>query len=186
MNKSNLNLYCDPDEAPVLSPGECIAAMFALTDENGVLYIPAWTYDDDPPEDQARFYRCRMDWTEADRDDALRLYENCYEIVRELAPQYDSIRAGGADALSEAQRAFWNTYLRGFASDNPDAVRAEAQARVGESPAACDVIVRARRLFRLTSLEAPEIIVRSEANLFAQALVIHRFCRELEIADGLE
>ena len=47
MNTSKVALYFDPDDAPVLSPAECIESMFALTDESGLLYIPAWPYDDD-------------------------------------------------------------------------------------------------------------------------------------------
>ena len=186
MNTSKVALYYDPDDAPILAPTECIVSMFALTDESGLLVIPAWPYDDDAPEDRERFYRCRMDWTEADRDAALRFFENCCETMREIAPKLDSIRASGAEALPEAQKAFWNTYLRDFESDNPDAVCAESEARVGKSPAAYDVILRARRLCRLMALEAPEIIIRSEANLFAQALVIHRYCKEMEIVGEVE
>ena len=186
MNTSKVALYYDPDDAPILTPSECIVSMFALTDESGFLLIPAWPYDDDTPEDQERFYRCRMDWTEADRDAVLRFFESCYETVRELAPRYDVLRASGAEALPEAQKAFWNMYLRDFEDEDIDAICAEAEARVGKSPAAYDVILRARRLCRLMSLDAPEIIVRSEANLFAQALVIHRYCRKLEFVDEVE
>ena len=89
-------------------------------------------------------------------------------------------------ALPEAQKAFWNTYLRNSESDEIDAICAEAEARIGKSPAAYDVIIRARRLCRLMSLEAPEIIIRGEANLFAQALVIHSYCEELEIVKEVE
>ena len=186
MNTSKVALYYDPDDAPILTPSECIVSMFALTDESGLLLIPAWPYDDDAPEDQGRFYRCKMDWNEADRDDALRFFETCCETMRELAPKYDSIRVSGVEALPEALKTFWNTYLRDFSSDDPDAVCAESEARVGKSPAAYDVILRARRLCRLMSLKAPEIIIRSEANLFAQALVIHEYCKEMEIVEDVE
>ena len=186
MNTSKVALYFDPDDAPVLTPSACIADMFALTDESGLLQIPAWPYDDDTPEDQARFYRCRMDWNKADRDAALRLFESCYETMRELAPKFNSIRASGAEALPEAQKAFWNAYLRDFESDDNDAVCAEAEERVGQSPAAYDMIIRAQRLCRLMALKAPEIIIRGEANLFAQALVIHTYCREMEVAEDVE
>ena len=186
MNTSKVALYSDPDDAPILTPSECIVSMFALTDESGLLLIPAWPYDDDAPEDQERFYRCNMDWNEADRDAALRFFESCCKTMRVIAPQYDSIRLSGAEALPETQKAFWNMYLRDFESDDMDAICAEAEERVGKRPAAYDVIMRARRLCRLMSLEAPEIIIRSEANLFAQALVIHEYCRELEIVEEVE
>ena len=79
-----------------------------------------------------------------------------------------------------------STNLRDFESDDTDAICAEAEERVGQSPAAYDVIIRARRLCRLMALEAPEIIIRGEANLFAQALVVHGYCKELEIVEGVE
>lgn len=182
MNTSKVALYYDPDDAPILTPSECIVSMFALTDESSLLLIPAWPFDD-APEHLRTFCKCRMDWNETDRDAALRFFDSCYETMRELAPQYDSIRASGAETLPEAQKAFWNTYLRDFESDDPDAIRAEAEERVGRGVAAYDVIIRARRLCRLMSLEAPEIIIRSEANLFAQTLVIHGYCKEMEIVE---
>ncbi len=184
MNTSKTALNFDPNDPPVLTPVETIVSMFEHTDADGILCIPAWPYDDDA--EQGMLYQCRMNWNEADRDAALRHFESCYETTREIAPKFDSIRASGAEALPEAQKAFWNTYLRDFESDDNDAVCAEADERVGQSPAAYDVIIRARRLCRLMALEAPEIIIRGEANLFAQALVIHRYCKELEIVEDVE
>ncbi len=184
MNTSKTALDFDPNDPPVLTPAETIVSMFDHTDADGILCIPAWPSDDDA--EQGMLYQCRMVWNEADRDAALRLFERCYETVREIAPKFDSIRSSGTEALSEAQKAFWNTYLRDFASDDIDAICAEAEERVGQSPAACDVIIRAQRLCRLMSLEAPEIILRGEANLFAQALVIHAYCKDIEIIEDIE
>lgn len=184
MNTSKIALSFDSNDPPVLTAVETIVSMFEHTDTDGILCIPSWTYDDD--EEQGMLYRCRMSWNEADRDAALRLFESCYETMREIALKFDSIRSSGAEVLPEAQKAFWNTYLRDFASEDIDAICAEAEERVGQSPAACDVIIRARRLCRLMSLEAPEIIIRGEANLFAQALVIHGYCKEMEIVEDAE
>ncbi len=185
MNTSHFSLFSDPDGVPVLTPEECIVGMFEHTDSDGILCIPAWPYDDDA--EQGMLYRCRMNWTEADRDAVLRLYESCYDTMKSIALRCGSVRDGlDAAALSEAQKPFWNTYLRDFESEDNDAICAEAEARVGESPAAYDMILRARRLCRLMSLEAPEIIIRGEANLFAQALVIHSYCEELEIVEDME
>ena len=182
MNTSKTALNFDPNDPPVLTPEECIVGMFEHTDSDGILCIPAWPYDDDA--EQGMLYRCRMNWTEADRDAVLRLYESCYDTMKSIARQCSSVRDGvDAAGLSEAQKPFWNTYLRDFGSDDNDAICAEAEARVGKSPAA---YVRARRLCRLMTLEAPEIILRSEANLFAQALVIHGYCEELEIVEEVE
>ena len=184
MNTSKTALNFDPNDPPVLTPAETIVSMFDHTDADGILCIPAWPYDDDA--EQGMLYQCRMNWNEEDRDAVLRQYESCFETMRKIAPKFDSIRSSGAEALSEAQRAFWNTYLGDFASDDIDAICAEAEERVGKGPAACDVIIRAQRLCRLMSLEAPEIILRGEANLFAQALVIHAYCKDIEIIEDIE
>lgn len=184
MNTSKIALNSDPNDPPVLTPVETIVSMFEHTDADGILCIPAWPYDDDA--EQGMLYQCRMNWNEEDRDAALRLFESCYETMREIAPKFDSIRSSGAEILPEAQKSFWNAYLRNFESDDNDAVCAEAEERVGQSPAAYDVIIRARRLCRLMALEAPEIIVQNEANLFAQALVIHTYCREMEVVEDVE
>lgn len=184
MNTSKIALNFDPNDPPVLTPAECIVSMFEHTDADGILCIPSWPYDDDA--EQGMLYQCRMNWNEADRDAALRLFESCYETMREIAPKFDSIRSSGAEVLPEAEKQFWNTYLRDFESEDNDAICAEAEARLGKSPAAYDVIIRARRLCRLMSLEAPEIILQGEANLFAQALVIHGYCKEMEIVEGVE
>lgn len=186
MNTSKVALNFDPNEAPVLTPVETIVSMYEHTDTNGLLYIPAWPSYDPDADDKTGFFKCRMNWNEADRDAALRHFESCYETMREIAPQYDSIRTSGTEALSETQKAFWNTYLRDFESDDPDVVCAEAEERVCQSLAAYDVIIRARRLCRLMELKAPEIILRGEANLFTQALVIHLHCENLEIVEDVE
>ena len=186
MNTSKVALYFDPDDAPVLTPAECIVSMFEHTDTNGLLYIPAWPSCDPDADEKTGFFKCRMNWNETDRDAALRLFESCYETMREIAPNFDSLRSSGAEILPEAQKSFWNAYLRDFESDDNDAVCAEAEERVSQSPAAYDVIIRARRLCRLMELKAPEIILRGEANLFTQALVIHLYCENLEIVEDVE
>lgn len=185
MNTSKTALNFDPNDPPVLTPVETIVSMFEHTDTDGILCIPAWPYDDDA--EQGMLYQCRMNWNEADRDAALRLFESCYETMKKIAEKYDSFRSeADAEILPEAEKQFWNTYLRDFASDDIDAICAEAEERVGQSPAAYDVIIRARRLCRLMELQAPEIILRSEANLFAQALVIHLYCENLGIVEDVE
>lgn len=185
MNTSKKALSFDPNDPPVLTPVETIVSMFEHTDTDGILCIPSWPYDDDA--EQGMLYQCRMNWNEEDRDAALRLFESCYETMKKIAEKYDSFRSeADAEILPEAEKQFWNTYLRDFASDDIDAICAEAEERVGKGPAACDVIIRARRLCRLMALHAPEIILRGEANLFAQALVIHGYCKELEIVEDVE
>ena len=185
MNTSKVALYYDPDDAPILTPVECIVSMFEHTDTDGILCIPAWPYDDDA--EQGMLYQCRMNWNKADLENVLRQYESCYDTMKKIAEKYDSFRADpDAEVLPEAEKRFWNTYLRDFESDDTDAICAEAEERVGQSPAAYDVIIRAQRLCKLMALHAPEIILQGEANLFAQALVIHGYCEELEVVKDIE
>ena len=185
MNTSKTALDFDPNDPPVLTPVETIVSMFEHTDTDGILCIPAWPYDDD--EEQGMLYQCRMNWNKADLENVLRQYESCYDTMKKIAEKYDSFRADpDAEALPEEETRFWNTYLRDFESDDTDAICAEAEERVGKGPAACDVIIRAKRLCRLMALDAPEIIIQGEANLFAQSLVIHGYCKEMEIVEGVE
>ena len=81
-------------------------------------------------------------------------------------------------AVSEEEEALYNIYR--------EAIHADAERRVGKNVAAYDVVIRAKRLCRLLALGAPKIIVDNEANLFAQAMVIHTYCKEMTIIDDVE
>lgn len=188
MNTSKIALYTKPDDTPVLTPAESITSMFEHTDENGVLYIPEWPLPlDDVPENKELFYKCKMHWNAADLQDALRRCESEYHTLKLLSEKYDSIRsAADAETLPETQKTVWNTYIRDFESDDRDAILAEAETRVGSGVAAYDVILRAKRLCRLMSLDAPRIIIQGEAGLFAQAMVIHSYCEEMKIVEETE
>ena len=67
-----------------------------------------------------------------------------------------------------------------------DAIHADANHRIGNGIAAYDVVIRAKRLCRLMSLKAPEIIINNEANLLAQAIAIHACCKEMKTVDDVE
>ena len=81
-------------------------------------------------------------------------------------------------SVSESEEALLDEYL--------DAIHYEAAQRVGVSEVAYDVVVRAQRLCRLLSLGAPEIILRNEANLLAQAMAIHKYCVTMETVREVE
>lgn len=184
MNTSKIACYTKSDEAPVLTPAESIISMFEHTDENGVLYIPEWPAPlDDSAEDKALFYKCKMHWNAADLQDVLMRCESDYHTLKLLSEKYDSIRTtADAEALPEAQKAAWNTYIRDFETDDIDA---EAEARIG-GIAAYDVLFRAYRLYRLMSLNAPRSIIQCEACLFAQTMVIHSYCETMEVVEDVE
>ena len=54
-----------------------------------------------------------------------------------------------------------------------EAVERDARARVGCGPMAHDLVRRCQRLLMLYSMEAPELIIRSEENKLAYTMVIH-------------
>ncbi len=66
---------------------------------------------------------------------------------------------------------YWNTILK------------ECKERVGKNLFAYQLVLRAQRLYRLYSLDAPEIITDNEGRYLAQALVLHNYCRSIETTD---
>ena len=126
----------------------------------------------------------KMHWNAADLQDVLMRCESDYHALKLLSEKYDSIRtAADAEALPEAQKAAWNTYIRDFETDVIDA---EAEARIGGGVAAYDVLFHAYRLYRLMSLNAPRFIIQGEACLFAQTMVIHSYCETMEVVEDVE
>lgn len=97
------------------------------------------------------------------------------EVSKEEMSFYNAYKG---TAVSEKEEALYSSYR--------DAVCADAEHRVGENVAAYDVVIRAKRLCKLLALGAPKIIVDNEANLFAQAMVIHAYCKERTIVDDVE
>lgn len=75
MNTPKNLLIANPDQNIVLTPVEVIRRMFAYTDENGILIVPEWPCDDG--EEQG-YYICRMNWTKADAEEAVAVYESLY------------------------------------------------------------------------------------------------------------
>lgn len=184
MNKSKNSFRIDDNFAYInLTPSLCISAMFEHTDSDGNLYLPEWPNDSDDNE-QNRYYACEMDWNKADSEKIVTDYENLYEVLAELGKEYDRLKSSldeNKDLLSDAQLKVWNTYIRGIGSVNPT----EAQKRVGNNVAAYDVVIRAQRLCKLMSLEAPKVIINHEANLLAQAMVIHSYAKSMKIIDSI-
>lgn len=81
-------------------------------------------------------------------------------------------------SVSESEEALYNEYR--------DALYKEAAQRAGDNVAAYDVVIRAKRLCRLISLGAPDFILKNEASLLAQAMVIHSYCKEMEVVTTVE
>ena len=224
-----------------ITPSEYIDLMKDSTDEQGVLFIPGWYYDNN---DQSTFsYRCKMDWNYYDHEAIVKEYEKLYKCIRRISYVYDELSndATANKKLFNSEEVYniWNTYIRDFEitginmsdifdieekletvaevkeiskniSDGKDvsesakeflksymdvsatrkekmyyekyikAIYADAEARVGSSTCAYDLVIRAKRLCRLMSLDAPDAILRKEARTLAAALVLHKFCKSKE------
>ena len=246
MNTSKIALYTPDDESHIFSGPEAIIDMFDHTDEDGILFIPKWPYDNNYDEEES-FYKCRMSWNRTDAEKAVADFEALYEALKVIAkiPDYHEPDFDVSDLPSELQPV-WNTYLRDFETKDcfdmdliadisdrletiaeinaiaqkleeskdvftedyyyyneykntsvseseralydeyRDALQREAEQRVGDNLASYDVVIRAMRLCRLISLGAPEFILKNEASFLAQAMVIHKYCKEMEVVTTVE
>ena len=101
--------------------------------------------------------------------------KNGTDISKEEFSFYNNCRGTN---ITEKEKAIYNAYR--------DAIHADANHRIGNGIAAYDVVIRAKRLCRLMSLKAPEIIINNEANLLAQAIAIHACCKEMKTVDDVE
>ena len=184
MSKSKKSFCFDDDSVYTnLTPSQCISAMFDHTDSDGNLYLPEWPNDSDENK-QNRLYACKMDWNKSDCDKTVADYENLYKVLSELAEKYDSLNSSldeNRDLLSDTQLKVWNTYIQGLGTMNTS----EAQKRIGNNVAAYDVVIRAQRVYKLMSMDAPKIIITNEAKLLAQAMVIHDYAESMKIADSV-
>lgn len=98
-----------------MTPAECIRLMFEKTDENGMLYIPAWSFDVDEDVDRNE-YRIKMDWDKADLDRIIDDYDALYEDLEkigEVLNDLDDAAEHNREVLkSEHLFKVWDTYLK--------------------------------------------------------------------------
>ena len=203
MNTSKITV--NTNEAVNLSASEIMTGMFEHTDkESGILYIPAWPRDTEP-DDKKHFYKCQMNWNEADLAEAVQRYESLYGALEKISQvQPDSC----PDALPEDLKPIWQTYVRDFEAGKIDmeeifdaaasaeeqerykaycqAVQAESEDRVGQNIAAYDLVIRAKRVCKLMSVKAPAAVIDHEAGLLAQAMVVHNYGISMEAVDDVE
>ena len=174
-----------------MDPTECIDYMHATTyydDENGEyrLDIPEWPYDeygDDYDPNQIISFTMN-NWSKDDRDRVKAEYLQLIDSIEAIASAdgigetyEENERVLGKDLLEA-----WNTYIRRLDGDEDSPsygadVRRDAEKRLGKRVAAYDEIIRARRVFALMTLNAPDIIIKIESQLLAQAMVINRFAK---------
>ena len=117
-----------------LSPEDLIEKMFERTDADGVLYMPSFFTGETPEKEES--LRCVMNWE---------FPNDCFSVLQEFdqlrsdleqlvdhCDRYGTLKEGEYDALSERQKAVWNTYLLPFSCDDAfDGDRlAEIQERI--------------------------------------------------------
>lgn len=95
------------------------------------------------------------------------------------------------DDINECDREFLSEYLNISVSDSEkllyenyrNTIYNECENRLGRKMYAYQVIIRAKRLCKLYSLEAPKTVTDNEGRLLATALTLHYFCLSAERTD---
>ena len=152
MNTPKNLLIANPDQSIVLTPAEVIRRMFAYTDENGILIVPQWPCDDCVEQG---YYICRMNWTKADAEEAVAVYESLYAKLE---------NAGEKPCDAQTMLPY------------PDS---------GMEEIAYHLNIRAKRLQKLLTLRAPHIVANNEACLLAQAMVLYGYCKDFRCVKEL-
>ncbi len=94
----------------MLDPTQFITLMFERTDEDGILYTPAF-------EENYNDYRCRVDWNLEKYERLLEKFKKHYEAVEKIAPferEIDDSYQKAEELLGSELAEFWNTYIRSF------------------------------------------------------------------------
>ncbi|MBR2406376.1 MAG: hypothetical protein IKB04_04980 [Clostridia bacterium] len=132
MNNTTLDAMNDA----LLSPADFITFMFERTDEDGVLYIPGWHYDNPGWEvnapgstDDGASYRCKMNWNLFKYEKVLAEFKAVYAALQHIAAAGDLFGASPEEAKAaladESVFAVWNTYVRTLDEGEFDTERVE-------------------------------------------------------------
>ena len=167
--------------------------MFDMTRGDSVLFIPSWPHGDEGLRDDT-VYKCVMNYDnllaeglEYDFDmllaglNFLGKYYKDHEFG--IRPSDEYIEGQGLIYDEEESLLWiWETFINDFVNDENDieGTYRAAEKKVGEGVAAYQVLIRARRLCRLISLGAPEIILKAERDILTQAYFLHEFAESME------
>ena len=115
-----------------------------------------------------------------ERMDAAKLAADLADLFEDVASENgeDIFWSGEEEtSVTAEEEALYDQYMA--------AVHADAERRLDRALAAYDVIIRAKRVRKLMSLNAPDIILNNEAKLLAQALAVNAFAESAELVrDG--
>lgn len=81
-------------------------------------------------------------------------------------------------SVSAEEQGLYNEYMECIIKDSED--------RVGKGPGAYEMVIRAKRLCKLMSLIAPEIVIENEAKYLAKAMALHLAGKHLAFAEDEE
>lgn len=161
-----------------LSPEDCIRLMYDSTDENGILYVTEEFDTGVEPYDinfEEFGFKCQMDWTDADRDAVIFMYERLRSAFNEITKNYAE---GGTSVTEMIPENAENKDLLAKYLQDPEG---EDAGKSFDIPVeAVHLISLARRLCRLMELGAPDIIINNEARDFAVALALNMHCKNKE------
>ena len=161
--------FTNEDRLINLSPRQIIEKMFESTDEEGILSIPEWPYDNKDPNEPNLFYVCKMKWNKEKRECVI-------ENFRKLNQRMKTIKE--EEPLQRIIKE--NCDILPF-SDMLKEVADLKELKKEPRPATYDVAIRAMRLCRLYTINGPEMIIRNEAQLLAQVLVINNYADSIQI-----
>lgn len=116
-----------------------------------------------------------------ERMDAARLAADLAGLLEDAASENgEDISWHGEEesGVTAEEEALYDLYVA--------AVHADAERRLDKALAAYDVIIRAKRVCKLMALNAPDIILNSEAKLLAQALAVNAYAESVELVSDAE
>lgn len=169
-----------------IAPTEFALEMFKNTSGDGTLYLNNW-YDVDCEDCQTyNNFVANIKWTAEDVEHAICEYNKLYKELEEIADHLDELDGTSATAqeiLPDELVATYCIFVVPFEATNQQELRAEVIGRVSDGPCGYELIRHAQRLYRLLSLNAPELVVQNEARMLFASLAIHSFGEKIEKVD---
>ena len=106
------------------TPSECITKMFEMTDENGLLCIPAWPSDYDLDQAGA-YYALKMNWSREDAESLIEEHTKLVDQIAKLAEKWkndelDTSPVVNCVLLDSDLFEVWNTFIRTLAPKDMD------------------------------------------------------------------
>ncbi len=164
-----------------ISWDEYLEDMFDRTGEDGTLYVGVNNDDPDDNFGEVRIYKCKMEWSWDAVKDLEASIRKTIGKLRAISRYWEDLH----DEEKDPEDIFVGTDLyevwKTFMEPLPDVemLNDVAADRVGPGMNPYGVIYRARRVYQLYGLGAVDFIIEHEKRNLAQALAIHKCCKEI-------